>query len=655
MSARFPNLFSPYRLKTVELRNRIFSTGHDTDLGRHGAPSEDLVAYQAARAQGGAGLIIVQVVAVHDTARYTGEVLMGTTDEHLPMFAKLFKAIHGGGAGAFVQLFHPGRELLGRRDGVAQAAYAPSSAPTERFRIVPRALSAAEIEEIIEGYGVAARRMAEAGADGVEVVASHGYLPSQFMHAAINQRDDRYGGSLENRLRFTREAVASIHSHVPDEMIVGLRLSGIEYDTAGIDETDMLTICRELRESFDYFNVIAGTSASSSGAQHIVPPMTVDRGYLAPFAGKLKQTIGKPVFVAGRINQPQEAEAILAGGNADMCGMTRAMICDPEMPNKARAGATDDIRACIACNQACIGHFHLGFSISCIQHPETGREIQYGKRPRARRRKKVMVVGGGPGGMKAAAVAAECGHDVILHERETRLGGQALLAHLLPHRAEFGGIVTNLAREVERAGAGIRTRSDVTAATLAAERPDCVVLAAGANRRLPLLPGGGENALVHSNDVIGGTAKTGSRVVVYDWMADWTGVGIAEKLAGEGAYVRLAVNGPCAAFSIQNYTRDAAIGRLFKLGVETIPFMRLFGIEDRSVYFLHTPSQESLVLEDVDTVIAVYPGAPNDALAADCRRLGIPVHLIGDALAPRTAEEAVFEGLKAATDISLQD
>ena len=180
-----------------------------------------------------------------------------------------------------------------------------------------------------------------------------------------------------------------------------------------------------------------------------------------------------------------------------------------------------------------------------------------------------------------------------------------------------------------------------------------MILAAGSNPRLPDLPGGGEDRLVAANDIIAGNAKAGGRVVIYDWTADWVGVGVAEKLAAEGAYVRLAVNGPCAAFSIQNYTRDAAIARLFKLGIETIPFMRLFGIEDRTAYFLHTPSQESLVLEDVDTVVAVYPGAPNDALADDCRRLRIPVHLIGDALAPRTAEEAVFEGLKVATEISL--
>src|SRR4029077_13630082 len=326
--------------------------------------------------------------------------------------------------------------------------------------------------------------------DGVEIVASHGYLPSQFMNSTVNLRDDRYGGSRENRLRFTRDAVTSIRKRAPAELIVGLRLSGNEYDLSGIDEMDMLAICRELKSDFDYFNVIAGTSASSSGAQHIVPPMTVEVGYLGPFAGKLKQALGRPVFVAGRINQPQEAEAIIAGGSADMCGMTRAMICDPEMANKARAGRTEDIRACIACNQACIGHAQLGLSISCIQHPETGREIQYGHRPRSARRQKIMVVGGGPGGMKAASVAAECGHDVVLHERAARLGGQALLAQLLPHRAEFGGIVTNLAREMVLAGVEVRTGVEATASLIAQEKPDHVILASGTRPRLPVIEGG---------------------------------------------------------------------------------------------------------------------------------------------------------------------
>lgn len=224
MSASFPHLFTPFRLRGIEIRNRVMSTGHDTDLGRHGLPSEALIAYQRARAKGGAGLIIVQVVAVHESARYTSEVLMGTADSCIPAFRPLFQAIRSQGASAFVQLFHPGRELLARRDGIAQAACAPSSTPTERFRIVPRALSTGEVEELVEGYGQAARRMAEAGAEGVEIVASHGYLPAQFLNPLTNLREDRYGGSPEKRLQFLREIVASVRRHAPAELILGLRL-----------------------------------------------------------------------------------------------------------------------------------------------------------------------------------------------------------------------------------------------------------------------------------------------------------------------------------------------------------------------------------------------------------------------------------------------
>ena len=272
--------------------------------------------------------------------------------------------------------------MFGRPEGVVQAAYAPSCTPSERFRTVPRALSSDLIDEITAGYGATARRMAEAGADGVELVASHGYLPAQFLNPRVNaaatgMEEAWKTGPLHASMPSPPFAVA-----VPGDFIVGLRFSGEEYDADGLTEDETLAIARLLKGEVDYFNVIAGNSAASAGAVHIAPPMTVRHAYLAPYAGKLKQSTGSAVFVAGRINQPQEAERIVAEGQADMCGMTRAMICDPEMANKARQGRTDDIRACIACNQACIGHFQLGLPISCIQHPETGRELTYGNKPR---------------------------------------------------------------------------------------------------------------------------------------------------------------------------------------------------------------------------------------------------------------------------------
>ncbi len=383
---KFPNLFQPFTLRKTEIRNRILSTGHDTYLPEGGLPSDALIAYQRARARGGAGLIVIQVVGIHQTAQYTDALLMGTDDGCIAPFRRLFEAIHNEGTKVFVQLFHPGRELLGRPEGVVQPAYAPSHSPSERFKVVPRELSVSLIGELVDGFGQTARRMAEAGADGVEIVASHGYLPSQFMNPFVNRRTDQYGGNLDNRLRFTREVAASIRAEVPADFIVGLRMSGDEVDGEGLTEDDSVAIARALKDDVDYLNVIAGTSASASGAAHIVPSMANAHGYVAPFARKVKQATGAAVFVAGRINQPQIAEQILAEGAADMCGMTRAMICDPEMPNKARNGRADDIRACIGCNQACIGHFQLGLSISCIQHPETGRELQYEIKPKSQNR-----------------------------------------------------------------------------------------------------------------------------------------------------------------------------------------------------------------------------------------------------------------------------
>jgi 2,4-dienoyl-CoA reductase-like NADH-dependent reductase (Old Yellow Enzyme family) len=647
--ASFPHLFSPLSIRGHVIKNRILSTGHDTTIPTDGRVNDGLVAYHRARAAGGAGLIVAQVAGVHETARYTTHILMATEDDCIPGFRRLAATCHEYDCRLFVQLFHPGREIMESQDGCLPVAYAPSVAPSERFHVIPRAMPPELIEEIVAGYGEAARRIAEAGADGVEIVASHGYLPAQFLNPRINRRQDAHGGSDENRLRFLRQIIAAIRDRAGPEIVVGMRISGDEKDHEGLSEAESLAAIVAVRDRLDYVSVVAGTSASLGGAMHIVPPMAIDNAYVAPFAAAVKAEVGFPVFVAGRINQPQIAEQVLASGQADMCGMTRAMICDPEMPNKAAAGRLDDIRACIGCNQACIGHFHLGYPISCIQYPESGRELSYGSRRPARRKKRVLVAGGGPAGMKAAAVAAERGHEVRLFEAAPRLGGQALLAQLLPGRAEFGGIVTNLARELELAGVEVVTGTPVDAALVAELTPDAVVVATGARPRRPEIEGAEAAHVVDAWQVLSGAANVGGSVVVADWRCDWVGLGVAEKLARDGCRVRLAVNGLMAGQHIPFYVRDGWVGILHRLGVEIVPYARLFGADADTVYMQHTASGEPMVFEHVDTLVLALGHEPVDGLVAELAGCGLEVHCAGDCLAPRTAEEAVFEGLKVAT------
>jgi 2,4-dienoyl-CoA reductase-like NADH-dependent reductase (Old Yellow Enzyme family) len=650
---KFKHLFTPVRVGNVTVKNRILSTGHDTSMPTDGFVNDRLVAYHRARAEGGCGLIVMQVAGVHESARYTSHILMATADDCIPGYRRVVEVCRANDCRVFGQLFHPGREIMESSDGSAPVAWAPSAVPNERFHVMPRPLTKKMIDEIVQGYGEAAARLRTAGIEGVEIVASHGYLPSQFLNPRINRREDEYGGGLDNRLRFLRETIASIRTHVGTDFVVGLRISGDDMDPEGQTAGEALEAILKLETdgNLDYYNVIAGSSATFSGAIHIVPPMIVENAYVAPFAATVKAKVKHPVFVAGRINQPQIAEQVLAAGEADLCGMTRAQICDPAMARKSQAGRLDDIRACIGCNQACIGHFHLGYPISCIQFPESGRELEYGVRKPASTRRKILIAGGGPGGMKAAAVAAARGHEAILCEATERLGGQALLAQQLPGRAEFGGIVTNLAREIELAGATVRTRTKVDRALVEAEKPDAVIVATGAEPYLPEFEGRDSADVVTAWQVLKGEANVGSSVVVADWRCDWIGMGMAEKLARDGCRVRLCVDGLHAGQALPFYVRDSWAAILHKLGVEIVPYAKLFGVDGETVYFQHATSGEPIIFEDVNTVVTSLGHTRVAALEDELNGWVGEVHVIGDCATPRTAEEAVLEGLKIASAI----
>ncbi|AGI26334.1 oxidoreductase [Pseudomonas sp. ATCC 13867] len=644
--SQFPHLFSPLRIRGKALKNRIMSTGHDTSMPTDNLVNDQLVAYHTARAKGGVGLIVLQVAGVHDSARYTSHVLMATDDACIPGYRRIAEACHAEGTVVLSQVFHPGREIMESSDGLLAVAYAPSASPNERFRVMPRELSQAMIDEIIEGYAAAARRLHAAGIDGVEVVASHGYLPAQFLNPRVNRRSDAYNGDLDARLRFTREVIAAVRAATDEDFIIGLRISADERDPEGLTEDESLQAVKSLQNELDYVHIVAGTSASLGGAIHIVPPMAIEAAYLANEAGTFKRNLEIPLFVTGRINQPQEAELILARGQADVCGMTRALICDPQMPGKTESGHVEDVRACIACNQACIGHFHRGYPISCIQHPETGRELIYAERKMAAQRKRVLVVGGGPAGMKAAAVAAQRGHEVTLCEASGQLGGQVNLAQLLPRRAEFGGASTNLQREMQLAGVEVRRNTRVDRALVERERPDVVIVATGAKPYRPPYEEAGNLQVVDAWQVLRGEVKIGRSVLVTDWRADWIAPGIAERLVRDGHQVQLAVNGTHAGESLPLYVRDHMAGELHRLGIGITTYARLYGVDDSTVYLQHTASGEPMLVENIDTLVLCQGHQPVDELTDEIADLA-EVRRIGDCLAPRTAEEAIYEGLKA--------
>ncbi|MGE0008206.1 MAG: FAD-dependent oxidoreductase, partial [Parvibaculaceae bacterium] len=426
-----PHLSSPIGIRGKRFKNRIFSSGHQTVLVNDGVPNEALVAYHEARARGGVGLIVAEIGAVHETAFFSTHTIEAYSDRCIAGYRKLADMARRYDCRIFGQLFHPGREVYGvLPDGRRPVAYGPSAIPAERYLTASRPMTRTMIAEVVAAYGKAAARLKEAGLDGAEVVASHGYLPAQFLNPRVNLRTDDYGGSEQNLRRFLEEVLRAVRRAVGTDFIVGLRISADERTEEGLSTDEILRALQAIdRESLiDYASLVAGTSNSNGGAIHIVPPMRMPQAYIAETSGRIRCALGVPVMLTGRINQPQIAEQVLKSGQADMCGMTRAMIADPEMPNKAFSAKLDDIRACIGCNQACIHHMQIDAPISCIQRPETGRELKFGTMSPALKVKRVVVVGGGPSGMKAAVTAAARGHLVTLYERRSQLGGQGRLA-----------------------------------------------------------------------------------------------------------------------------------------------------------------------------------------------------------------------------------
>jgi 2,4-dienoyl-CoA reductase-like NADH-dependent reductase (Old Yellow Enzyme family) len=641
-------LFQPLNLGPTRIRNRIFNPPHGTTLGHQGLVTDDLIAYHETRARGGVGLIIMESMTIHPSYGFEESFLYAGSDRIVEGLNRLVTSCRNEGTAVFGQLFHAGRAVRLSHDGSRPLAYSASDVPDERYRVVPVPMPNDMVWELIDSYVEAAGRLTDADLDGVEILASMGYLIAQFLNPQTNRREDEFGGDLENRMRFLREIVNRCRKRIGPEKTLGIRITLDEKTANGLAAEETIEVCRILEsdDQLDYFSVIAGSTSSPDGWIHVFPPMSVAPGFVADDAARLKQVVSKPVLVAGRINQPQLALEIFEQGKADMIGVARALIADPEFVNKMRSGEVEDIRACVGCNQACVGHRLAHFPVSCIQNPFSGREFRLEKLQPVESPKKVLVIGGGPGGMKAAVTAAERGHQVQLHEKSATLGGQVKLAEALPGRAEFGGVTSNLLNELSKFKVDVVLNSSPDNSLLSAEKPDHIVLATGATSRLPEVEVDGVE-LVDAWAIIRGEVKPGKNVVIADWSCDWSGLGVAEKLAREGHYVRLMSGGSVAGESLQGIVRDQWIGVLHNLGVEMTPYARFYGALDGSAFFQHMTGGDAIVCDDVDTLVTCFAAQSNRSCGWIDESGQIPVTLIGDAISPRTVEEAVLEGLQA--------
>ena len=621
------SLFSPLRLGPVELQNRIVSTAHQTTLVADHLPTDDFVAYHEARARGGVGLIVIEATAPHPSGILTAHELAGYLPEMVDAYRRVAAAVHPHGTRLFVQLLHGGREQIA---GPPRApALAPSAIPSQRFRVAPRALRADEIEEIVEGFADSARLAAEGGLDGIEISAAHRYLVAQFFDPELNRRDDEWAEPSRVLLAVAR----AVRTAAPG-LCIGVRLSA--------DSKPAQQMAPYLAEEVDYLSLALGESPSYLGSTLIVPPPPLGENLIASHIAPFR--VGLPVIATSRVVDAAEADALVAAGTADALGMTRALIADPDLPAKARAG-TKAIR-CNGC-QACIAHYHAGEAIRCAINPRTGRERSISVLPETGSGGgRVVVVGSGPAGITAAATAIAAGYHVVLLERAARVGGQFALASRAPGaRVVAEGFLANHADTL--AAVDLRLDVEATAAMVGALSPDLVVVATGARPYAPSLPLD-STTVVQAWDVLTGTATVGRRTVVTDWGGDPLGINTAEILAEAGHEVVYCVASVTVGESLHQYRRNLFLQRLYRAGVQIVQHHELVGgdAEHATLRNVFAPELETTLA--ADTIVLALGRVPEDGLAVSLRAAGMRVEEAGDCLSPRGLEEAVLEGTRAA-------
>lgn len=637
----FPHLFAPLDVGPIRLKNRIVNSAHQSGFAAGGRYTPQLVEYHRERARGGAALIVSQATAV--VPGYLD--LWNVDDDIVDQYREVVGVVTEHGAHYFVELWHPGRQSDWTGQG-ADFYEAPSGIPTSSYGIdwrVPHELESGRILELVEAFRAAARRCREGGVSGIELHFAHGNLVEQFMSPLTNRRNDEWGGTLENRLRFAKEVATAVREAVGPDLAVGARLTGSGLDPDEPDHLDMLEIAGTIDswKLLDYLSVTMGHYGDALNTARNIPNMTFEPGLWSRYGKGVKKVVEVPVFLVGRANHPRVAEELIASGSCDAVVMARALIADPYLPEKARAGKVADIRPCVG-SMDCLKHLHRGGGIRCIHNPVVSREARWGGTvPPAAVPRRVLVVGGGPTGLESARVAAVRGHDVHLLEAASVLGGQVRDAARAPGRSELAQIVDWLATQC--AGVGVRIELGVTASVdeVLSRSPEVVVVATGSTMS-PVSTDGLVMLGVH--DALHGAIPAGAHVVVYDEFGDWQGFAVALSLAKRRAKVEFVTPTPYPGSALELTNWRIAYERLVSLGVAFHPVTTVVAGEGATVTLKNSFCSERSILHAVDAVVSVPFPTAEDGLYHDLKGRVPELHLAGDALAPRGIQAGVYDG-----------
>ncbi len=657
-------LLSPLQVGPLRLRNRICMPAMHLNYTMGGAVSDQLLAFYAERARGGVALITVGGCSVDRVG--SGPMFVGLHDDRfLPGLQRLTAAIHAEGAHVVAQLYQAGKYAFSRFTG--EQAVSASAIRSALTREVPRALTLEEIPGVQRAVADAARRAVAAGFDGVEVLASAGYLIAQFLSPVSNTRQDAYGGPFDNRVRFGEEVVRQVRQAVGPDHLVVVRVAGADFVPGGhtVEESARASAAF-VRAGADAVNVTGGWHETR------VPQLTmgVPRGAYLYLARRIREEAGAPVLASNRISDPALAEAALRVGMADLINMARPLIADPQLPRKVAEGRADEVLHCVACNQGCFDHVFQGRPVGCMVNPLAGKESKLCQLP-AEAPERVLVVGGGPGGMMAALTAARRGHRVTLMERAGRLGGQLLLAGATRDRQELLTLVQDLAAQLGREGVQVQLGREATAEQILAAGADRVILATGARPAPSDLPGADLPHVVQAWDVLRGEAEVGPRVVVVG--GGPVAVDLARELAQRGS-----LDAETLRFLLVNQAEDPEVLRRRCLrGSHQVTVVEVLdkagqGIGRSTRWTLMQDLERfevqvltgTAVQEITRAGVRVQAGGESRLLAADTVVLAtgsraedslaralppdLPVKIIGDAKQPRRAFEAIHEGFAAA-------